>query len=360
VEEAAQPFALPDGPLFRCRIVLMGAADSAAVIFTGHHVICDGWSMDVLLHDLCAIYSEEISGESAGLGPAPSFADYVTEQGRREVSAEFAEAKEYWKRKFAEGFPALLLPTDFPSNRRRQYRARRLERSIGASLVDDLRALGVRHNCTFFSVFLAALTILLARVSRQRRFVLSLPMAEQPVVGQPELVGNCVSLLPFMVDLQIEESVSAYLVRLRRELGNAQAQSSFTLVHLLENLRLATPAPGISPVSAGLTSVKKLRAHELPQQGFSVDYYANPKSYESLECYLNATETEDGLTLYCHYDTGLLKNATVEGWLSELEAILANMAANPGREALELARLKHAGTISEEVLFIESPSSPAL
>ncbi len=81
VEDAAQPFVLPDGPLFRCRIVLMGEADSAAVIFTGHHVICDGWSIDVLIHDLCAIYSEEISGESSGLGPAPSFADYVTEYG---------------------------------------------------------------------------------------------------------------------------------------------------------------------------------------------------------------------------------------------------------------------------------------
>ncbi len=116
-----------------------------------------------------------------------------------------------------------------------------MERSIGASLVEDLRALGMRQNCTFFSVFLAALTILLARVSRQRRFVLSLPMAEQPIVGQPGLVGNCVSLLPFMVDLQIEESVSAYLARLRRELGDAQGQSSFTLVHLLEDLRLVLP-----------------------------------------------------------------------------------------------------------------------
>jgi hypothetical protein len=162
-----------------------------------------------------------------------------------------------------------------------------------------------------------------------------------------------------LVDLQIEESVSAYLVRSRRELGDAQAQSSYALVHLLENLRLLTPSPGISPVSAGLTSVKKIPSHELPQQGFSVDYYANPKSYESLECYLNATEAEDGLKLYCHYDTGLLKNATVEGWLSELEEILADMVANPGRETLELARLKHAGTIPEtEVLFLESPSSP--
>ncbi len=78
-----------------------------------------------------------------------------------------------------------MLPTDFPRSRRREYRARRLERSIGASLVEHLRALGMRQNCTFFSVFLAALTILLARLA-SAALLLSLPMAEQPIVGQPD------------------------------------------------------------------------------------------------------------------------------------------------------------------------------
>ena len=52
---------LPDG--------LLGP-DRAAVILTAHHIICDGWSLDVLIHDLCAFYSEEISGEAASLQPA--------------------------------------------------------------------------------------------------------------------------------------------------------------------------------------------------------------------------------------------------------------------------------------------------
>jgi len=39
--------------------MILLASDRGAVILTAHHVICDGWSLDVMIHDLCAFYSEK-------------------------------------------------------------------------------------------------------------------------------------------------------------------------------------------------------------------------------------------------------------------------------------------------------------
>src|SRR2546430_4921040 len=94
---------------------------------------------------------------------------------------------------------------------RRDFTARRLDRSVALPAVQGLRALGVKQGCSFFTVVLGALSILLARLSRERRFVIALPTAEQPVIGQPDLVGHCVSLLPFVVDLQEAETISDFL-----------------------------------------------------------------------------------------------------------------------------------------------------
>jgi thioesterase domain-containing protein len=337
--ESARPFALPCGPLFRGQIVVL-RQDSVVVIFTGHHVICDGWSLDVLVHDFCAFYSEEISGTPASLRPAPSFVKYANEVARREHSPEYAEAKSYWEAKFAVGFPALALPTDFPRATQREYQAKRLDHSIAAPLVNRLRTLAASQGCTFFAIIMGALSIMLARVSRQNRFVLALPTAEQPVVGEPELVGYCVSLLPFLVELRNEETVSAYLARVQEELSSSQDHSSFTLVNLLENLHSAGSAQRVSPIPAGLTSVKRFRPDELVHRDFVADYAANPKAYESFEWYLNVIEAGSGLELHCHYDIALLKRTTVEGWLSELEEILVGIVANPGRKTYDLARLK--------------------
>ena len=340
-DETSLPFPLPAGPLFRCQMVLLGP-DRAAVILTAHHIICDGWSLDVLIYDLCAFYSEEISGAPASLEQAKSYVDYVQSVTRRHRCDEFKEAGSYWHSKFKDGFPVLVLPTDHPRSARREFSARRLDRLIPAPVVENLRAAGAKQGCSFFTVLLGSLAILLARVSQQRRFVIALPTAEQPAIGQPGLVGHCVNLLPLAVELREGEAVGAFLQRVQGELLAAQDHAIFTMVSLLEDLRPVVPALGISPISTGLTNVKKFKPNELPQSGFAVDYDANPKAYESFELYLNAVEMEENLELHCHYDIKLFEDLTIREWLATLGSIFQDLAADPSREVLDLARLKRA------------------
>ena len=246
-QDTALPFVLPGGPFFRSQIVLLGA-DSAAIVFTGHHLVCDGWSLDVLIQNLCALYSEEISGVPVPLPPAGSYADYVRTVASRTRSPEFREAQEFWRTKFAGDFPVLVLPTDRPRSARREFEARRLDHAVAVPVVQDLRALAVKEGCSFFGVVLGALSILLARLSTQHRFVVALPVAEQPAIGQAELVGHCVNLLPFVVELREGEAIRDFLGRVQRELADAHDHTTYTLANLLEDivpmLRLASRCSG--------------------------------------------------------------------------------------------------------------------
>ncbi|SPF40209.1 putative Phenylalanine racemase (ATP-hydrolyzing) [Candidatus Sulfotelmatobacter kueseliae] len=355
-DETALPFPLPAGPLFRCQMVLLGA-ERAAVIITAHHIICDGWSLDVLIHDLCAFYSEELSGAPVHLELADSYGDYVKNTTERERSAEFKQAGNYWHAKFHDGFPVLVLPTDHPRSARREFNARRLDHSISASVVRDLRALGAEHNCSFFAVLLSSLAILLARISRQHRFVITLPTAEQPSIGQPGLVGHCVNLLPFAVELREGEAAEAFLKRVQADLLAAHEHAIFTMVSLMEDLHPAAPTPGISPISVGLTNIKKFKQNELPQFGFAVDYEANPKAFESFELYLNVVEAEENLALHCHYDIKLFADLTVREWLVTLGSIFEELAADPSRKVTQLARLKWSETASAtEIVYKRIPN----
>ncbi len=338
-EESATPFELPGGPLFRARITVLGN-DSAAVIFTAHHVICDGWSLDVLIHNFCVFYSKEISGKTAPLPPIASFAEYARSSIALELTSEFSDARAFWRSQFTGGLQPLVLPTDSPRESRRSYAAQRIVRTVPAKVVRELREFGKRNGCSLFVLTLSALSLLLARVSRQKRFVLALPSAEQPSLGQGDLVGHCVNLLPFIVDLRDSETVRELLARVQGELAMAHDHAAFSLVHLLRDLGSIETPPGVSPISAGLTSIKKFRPEELTQLGFKVDYDANPKRFESFEWYLNVIEEGDELRLHCHFDTGLFKESTMMEWLSGFEILLSDLAADPRQEALKLAKLK--------------------
>jgi amino acid adenylation domain-containing protein len=337
-DEMDMVFSLPAGPLFRCQMILLGQ-DRAAVILTAHHIICDGWSLDVLIHDLCAFYAEEISGEPVCLEERQSYLAYARSVTERQRAHEFEEAGNYWREKFTNGFPVIELPADFARAARREFRARRLDYTVSAELVQGLRLLAAKNGCSFFAVLLSSLAILLARVSKQLQFVIALPTAEQPVNGQPGLVGHCVNLLPFAVELRGGETVSDFLKRVQNDLVAAQEHSIFTMVSLLEDLHSIAHTIGVSAISAGFTNVKKFKPNELPQAGFAVDYEANPKSYESFEIYLNAVEIDEGLEFHCHYDVNLFDDLTIRAWLESLDSICHDLTTDPTKFVVSLVKL---------------------
>src|SRR5690606_40583829 len=68
--EVRATFDLARAPLVRARIARVDV-DDHALILTAHHLVCDGWSVGVLLNDLAALYN------GAALEPAPAFRDYA-------------------------------------------------------------------------------------------------------------------------------------------------------------------------------------------------------------------------------------------------------------------------------------------
>ena len=240
----------------------------------------------------------------------------------------------------------MVLPTDHPRKGRREFGARRLDYHLSVGVIQNLRALRAKQGCSFFTVLLSSLAILFARISGQRHFVIALPIAEQPAIGQPGLVGHCVNLLPFAVELHEGESVYAFIRRVQSELLVTLENCAFTMISLLEELRPSISSIGISPIPAGLTNVKKFKPSELPQSGFAVEYDANPKAYESFELYLNVVEIEESVELHCHYDIKLFDELTIQSWLAILGSIFQDLAGDPTRKVLDLARLMPAEPLS--------------
>jgi len=97
--EASTPFDLPQGPLFRTRLIRL-TPDEHVLVLTAHHIIFDGWSTNVLYSELSALYSAAVKGDNAVL-PAPlAFSDYATTQHSHLNSPERAAVESYWLDQF--------------------------------------------------------------------------------------------------------------------------------------------------------------------------------------------------------------------------------------------------------------------
>ncbi|HEX7243812.1 MAG TPA: condensation domain-containing protein, partial [Longimicrobiaceae bacterium] len=154
-EEAARPFDLAAGPLLRSSLVRV-AEEEWAVLFTMHHVVSDGWSLDVLVREVSALYEALAEGREPSLPElAVQYADYAAWQ-RAWLSGETLEGQLAWWRERLAGAPPLLeLPTDRPRSYLGEERGGRTGIALPPEASQALRALSRREGATLFMTLLA-------------------------------------------------------------------------------------------------------------------------------------------------------------------------------------------------------------
>ncbi|KHJ59176.1 condensation domain-containing protein, partial [Burkholderia glumae] len=78
-----------------------------------HHIVSDGWSVQVLLEELVAFYRARVLGEAAALAELPiQYADYAAWQRDWLEAGERERQLGYWKAALGEAHPVLALPMD--------------------------------------------------------------------------------------------------------------------------------------------------------------------------------------------------------------------------------------------------------
>jgi len=162
--DARHPFDLARGPLVR--ISLIRLADNDAVLSLNmHHIVSDGWSMDVFAKEIGALYVAFCAGNPSPLPELPiQYADFAVWQRELLQGDLFQEQLTYWKKQL-ENLPALQLPTDRPRPAAMSYRGARSPIVVPPALSAKLKALGHREGATLFMVLLGAFQALLHRFS---------------------------------------------------------------------------------------------------------------------------------------------------------------------------------------------------
>lgn len=365
-QEVAAAFDLVNGPLFKARIII-SSKNEYHVILTAHHTIIDGWSLDILIMDLCEYCAQRLSGRPMGEDPVHSFVAFVSMINSRTQGDEYRKTKQFWLEQANRHFPLRELPTDFSRKAIKQFDANSTTLAISPSRFEALKRLTRENNCSLYTIMVAGLTILLHRILGNADFVLALAMAEQSFLSKNRLVGNCVDLLPFTTNIVGDSSFTNYLAAVQSAIIAIMDNHEYTLVELMRDRE--TPADSTQPahVTTGLTHVKKFEKSELPANGYRISYQVNPKAFENFEIYFIALESVASLEIKCSYNTTLFTESTIVRWLGYLSAIFDAMVANPHQSidhlftlpASEAQRLRQNREKHTEVQSSQVASAPA-
>ncbi|MBV9109781.1 MAG: amino acid adenylation domain-containing protein, partial [Gemmatimonadetes bacterium] len=326
-EEAALPFALARGPLFRARLVRI-ARDDHALLWALHQAAGDARSAAVVLADLAALYQGEAAGSPAVLPPlSVQYGEVAERQAVHAAGPAYQEGLRWWAGTL-RGAPALLdIPTDRPRAAIRVGRAATVTVPLAAGAA-ALQTLAGQGDGDALPVLLAAFHAVLSRWSGQGDVVIGTPVDDRPAPELAGVAGPFAGLLAIRADESDDPSFSAFAARVAAALRQARAHADVpfeAVVDAVQPLR----SQAHTPVFQVTLALDEAPAAAVEFAGLVAEPLADPAASAPFDLALTLRPRGDGLEADVRYAAELFDAETVQRLAAHVGRVLAQAAANP-------------------------------
>ncbi|MEW5926813.1 MAG: amino acid adenylation domain-containing protein [Gemmatimonadota bacterium] len=333
--DAARPFDLARGPLFRAALLRL-ADDDHVLLLCLHHAVSDAWSLDVLFRELSALYGAYREGGESPLPELPvQYADFAVWQ-REQLRGEALERQLAWWRERLAGAPALLeLPTDRPRPPVQTYRGATERVELSAELLDRLQALARGEGATLFMTLLAAWQALLARYAGTEDVVVGSPIAGRTRRETEGLIGFFLNTLVLRTDLGGDPSFREVLRRVREATLGAYEHQEVPFERLVEELQ-PERSLGHAPLFQVMLVLQEPERAGGGLPGLELSRVGAAGGTAKFDLTLALARHPGGLTGTLEYATDLFERATARRMIAHLGRVLEQATADPDARLADL------------------------
>ena len=340
-QDANYIFDLVNGPLIKVGLVSFSNVKHSLTLNI-HHIICDGWSVGIILEELGIIYSALVENKTPQLPESIPFTDYAKEEQLFVNSDDYKEIEKYWHSLYEQSAPVVDLPTDNPRPALRTFESEHLDFVLNSELVASIKKISLDTSTSLNTTMLASFEVFLSQVTGQNDIVVGVPAAGQPVTGMNCLIGHCVNLLPLRSNPEPNISFNNYLNKRKIELFDAYDNQQVSFGHLLQKLNVPRDptriplVPITFSIDLGLTDTVSFSNLEFTLKN-------NPRSFETFELFLNVSGNEKNLVFEWSFNKFLFSSDTITKMMASFEKILNKIVEDPSHTLEQITFQDYSG-----------------
>lgn len=322
-EEAGRPLRSDHAPMMRAVLLRLDDTEHVAIL-TMHHIVSDGWSMNLLIQELGLRYA----GNEAELTPlAIQYADFALWQRHQLASGRMDEQVSYWKEQLA-GVETLELPTDRPRPAVQTFCGTTYAFELPGESHDQLAALGHTYQATPFMTLLSAFMVLLHRCCGQEDIVVGTPIANRGQKETESLIGLFVNSLVIRVPVSGDDTFVGLLQRVRDTALEAYDRQDVPFERLVQEI---TPHRQAShnPLFQVAFMLEDTAAEPLELPGLKLTPVEPESSSAKFDLMLNVAKTGNGLMGVFEYNTDLFDESTIERFGNCFRHLLLSIIEKP-------------------------------
>jgi amino acid adenylation domain-containing protein len=336
-EEGGKAFDLTQAPLFRGILVRMEEREHVFGL-TLHHIICDDWSLRILMSEWGKLYEAFVRGEESPLPElGMQYGEYALEQKEGLQRGEVDRHMEYWKEQL-KGMPQVLeLPTDQVRPARQSFRGGIEQRSLSSDLLEGLNAVGKGERASLFMTLLAVCQVLLMRYSGQVDFGVGTVVANRKRLEMEQIIGFFLNTLVIRANLDGEPTFREVLRRVRKAALGGYEHQNLSFEKLVEELapeRDVSRTPIFQVLFTTLGEPDELKFGELELSGFEIDI-----GMSKFDLVVSVQEATQGAAITINYATDLFEAETIRRMLGHYEQLLKAVVGNSSQQVWNLPLL---------------------
>ena len=225
--QLVRPFDIYNDRLFRIHLL---RDDSHLYLFIDyHHLIVDGTSMSLLLHDINDAYNGKVIGEER-----MTLADVCAEEEALRLSPAFKEAKEWYAKNFDCGdtFTQLL-----PDREESELKEASLLRTLSTDM-NRVEQFCQQNGIFKSTLFTMAYAYLLAKFNNEQEALFNTVYNGRKTKQLNHTVGMFVKTLPVYAKFTAETSVLDYLKAGQEQMSGCRQHDVYSFSDIMEDLKL--------------------------------------------------------------------------------------------------------------------------
>lgn len=333
-QHAREPFDIRVGPLVHAMVLRLHEQESVLLVVF-HHIVCDGWSLGIMMSELMILYDACRQNAAAALSPLNlQYVDFALWQ-REWLQGEFLTGQlEYWTKQLAKLEP-LDLPTDKPRPVQPSLAGATEIKALPPALVSELKLFSRRHDVTLFMILLASFDVLLHRYAGSNDIAVGSPIANRTRQELEPLVGFFVNTIVLRNFVFPELPVAKLLQQIRETSLQAYAHQDIPFERLVEVLDPVRD-PGSTPLFQVMFVLQNAPLVNAWKNGLEVTPIVLDTGTSKFDMTMALREEGKALEISLEYRTDLFERESIVRFLHHYRTLLEAIVAGQDKRIGEI------------------------
>lgn len=326
-------------PLIKLSLLQLAPAHFLLVMNV-HHIILDGWSVQLLIEQLYLEYNQLLSGKDM---PRPLIAaqykDFVYWQRQLETAPGAADTRRFWQRELSQLPAEMELPTDHPRPATRSFKGETIRFKLNEQQRTGLEAMAREQQASLFMVLLSALYVLLFRYTGSSHLVVGTPATGRNRLELESILGLIANVLPVQTTVSGALTFHRLLEQVRDKLLELYEYQHYPYQQWKESEEASKDNRPLFDVMMVLHNYIHLSSEQSMLNDVIVEDVDIPGTTSKFDLLFEIIDYNTYLAVDLEFDTALFEKETAIRFAGHFKEVIDDILANPGKEIQHISYL---------------------